>query len=267
MPTQIAALLSLPVGFIIIQAACQVLVNATETFAARFNWDHYVADTVAEIISTLPEFVVIAFLIPVSPSTAFLISLITIYNNTLVFSLYSNFLPKDRKGEYVMLTPITQAGTQILIAGGVLGLNLGLVMLVFSSGQHPKNSLEPVDLLVISLIMLLIFSVYVQKLIKNYSKEEKVVRDILKLSDNEINKRRAIVYTNIEITSFLKIGIMGFLGIAGAFVGGAKISRVDIEIRIQKVYRNGITACRFDFIYPHTDMHRSPFNLHGGGRI
>ena len=238
-PLQIAALLSLLAGLIIIQAACQALVSATEAFAARFNWDHYVAGTVSEILSTLPECVVIAFLIPVSPSTAFLISLITIYNNTLVFSLYSYFLPKDRKGEYVMPNPITQAGTQILIAGGALGLTLGLVMLVFSTGQHPKRSFEPLDLVFISLIMLLIFSVYLHKLIKNYSKEEKAVRDTLKLSHNEINERRATVYKNIELASFFKIGVTGLLGIAGAFFGGEKISQF-AEFSVKYLGLNGI---------------------------
>ena len=224
LPTKAIALLSLPVGLLIIQAACQALVNATEKFAARLQWDHYVAGTVSEILSTLPEFVVIGFLIPISPAAAFLVSLITIYNNTLVFSLYSFFLPKDRYGEFVMPEPITKAGTQILIAGGALGLTLGLVMLVFSTGQHPKIHFEPIDLLVISLIMLLIFVVYLQKLIKNYSKEEQAVRQTLNLTHKQINERRALVYKNIEFSSFLKIGFIAFLGITGAFLGGERVS-------------------------------------------
>ena len=40
-----------------------------------------------------------SFIIPVSPLTAFVIALITIYNNALVFSLYSYFLPKDKYGK------------------------------------------------------------------------------------------------------------------------------------------------------------------------
>ena len=60
-------------------------------------------------------------MIPVSPITAFTISVVTIYNNALVFSLYSYFLPKDKVGKFLMPAPITEAGSQILIGGGCHG--------------------------------------------------------------------------------------------------------------------------------------------------
>ena len=58
---------SLLVGLIILQAACDALLTATERLAARRHWDHYIAGTLAEIFATLPEFVVIGFVVPVSP--------------------------------------------------------------------------------------------------------------------------------------------------------------------------------------------------------
>ena len=122
LPIYLNAVLSLVVGLMIIQVACQVLVSTTERFAARMRWTHYVAGTVAEILSTLPEIVVIAFLVPVSPLTAFVVAMVTIYNNALVFSIYSYFLPRDQQGKFLMPKPITDSGSQILIAGGVLGL-------------------------------------------------------------------------------------------------------------------------------------------------
>jgi hypothetical protein len=67
----------------------------TERFAARMRWTHYVAGTAAEILSTLPELVVIAFLVSVSPLTVFIVAMVTIYNNALVFSINSYFLPRD----------------------------------------------------------------------------------------------------------------------------------------------------------------------------
>lgn len=93
MPIYLEAFLSLVVGLMIIQVACQVLVAATERFAVRMRWTHYIAGTVAEILSTLPEIVVIAFLVPVSPLAAFVVAMVTIYNNALVFSIYSYFFP------------------------------------------------------------------------------------------------------------------------------------------------------------------------------
>jgi len=102
----LAAGLSLLVGLIILQGACEALVTASVRLAARLQWNHYVGGTVAEILSTLPELVVIAFVVPVSPLTAFVIALITIYNNALVFSLYSYFLPKDKQGKFLMPKPL-----------------------------------------------------------------------------------------------------------------------------------------------------------------
>jgi len=111
----------------------------------------------------LPELVVIAFVVPISPLTAFVIALITIYNNALVFSLYSYFLPKDKHGKFLMPKPITEAGTQILTAGAAMGL-----------------------------ILFMIFGVYVYKLVVNYAEEEQEVRETLEVSPEEVEQRLAL---------------------------------------------------------------------------
>ena len=143
------AILSLITGLVILQVACEVLVMATERLAARKNWDHYIAGTLAEILSTIPELVVIAFVVPISPTAAFVIALITIYNNALVFSLYSFFLPKNKKGRFLMPEPITEAGTQILIAGAGVSLIVGLLLLTLNAANHPKTNLESYDLIIL----------------------------------------------------------------------------------------------------------------------
>ena len=141
------------------------------------------AGTAAEILATLPELVVIGFLIPVSPMTAFVIALMTIYNNALVFSIYSFFLPKDQYGKYLMPLPITEAGTQILVAGAAMGLILGLVMMAMLFSEHPKQSFVPVDLILIGAILFTIFGVYLYKILQDYAKEEGRVKDVLELTD------------------------------------------------------------------------------------
>jgi len=166
------ASVELVIGLIILVAACEILVAATERLAARFQWNHYTAGTLAEILSTTPELVVIAFIVPVSPAMAFIISVITIYNNALVFSLYSYFLPKDKHGKFLMPTPITEAGTQILIGGGAMGLILGLVMLTLNSAPESKSSFSATDLIFVSIILLTIFAVYLYKLVTSYAAEE-----------------------------------------------------------------------------------------------
>ncbi len=218
------AALQLIVGLVVLIAACEVLVSATERLAARFKWNHYIAGTLAEILSTLPELVVIAFIIPVSPVTAFIVSVVTIYNNALVFSLYSYFLPKDKQGKFLMPTPITEAGTQILIGGGAMGLILGLVMLTLNSAPEFESSFSVVDLIFISLILLTIFVVYIYKLLTSYAQEEAEVRENLSMSDAVIEQRLELVYANVKSSSFMAIAAMFIAGVAGALLGGHEIS-------------------------------------------
>ena len=225
-------MLTLTVGLLVIQVACSALIIASERLAARLGWDHYIAGTVAEILSTLPELVVIGFLIPVSPVAAFVIALITIYNNALVFSVYSFFLPGDRQGKYLMPAPITGAGTQILVAGAAMGLILGLVMMAVTFSDHPKNSFAPVDLIAIGILLLTVFCVYMFKLLRDYSSEESLVRDTLELSSDQIETRRTLVYTTVHQSSLLLIGWYLLIGILGAAIGGEQVAAfADLAIR------------------------------------
>jgi Ca2+/Na+ antiporter len=241
LPIYIDALFSLVVGLLIVQVACQVLVNATEQFAARMRWTHYIAGTAAEILSTLPECVVIAFLVMVDPLTAFLVAMVTIYNNALVFSIYSYFLPRDQHGKFLMPKPITDSGTQILIAGGMLGLVMGLIMLTFSIGGHPKQAFEPVDLVAISILLLCIFAVYIYKIVRDQEEEEEEVQAVLELTDVEIEQRHDLVFKHVEKTSLPFIFLLLLLGILGAFLGGERVA-VFASLAIDGLGLSGIVA-------------------------
>ncbi len=231
-PRWLEAMLTLTVGLLVIQVACSALIIASERLAARLDWDHYIAGTVAEILSTLPELVVIGFLIPVSPVAAFVIALITIYNNALVFSVYSFFLPGDQQGKYLMPEPITGAGTQILVAGAAMGLILGLVMMAMTFSDHPKKSFAPVDLIAIGALLLTVFCVYLFKLLRDYSSEESLVRNTLELSADQIETRRSLVYTTVHESSPLLIGWYLLIGILGATIGGEQVAAfADLAIR------------------------------------
>jgi uncharacterized protein YhhL (DUF1145 family) len=236
LPVYLEAVFSLAVGLIIIQVACQVLVTATERFASRMKWTHYAAGTVSEILSTLPECIVIAFLVPVSPLAAFTVALITIYNNALVFSVYSYFLPKDCKGKYLMPKPITDAGTQVLIAGGALGLIMGLMMLILSSSHHAKKGFEAIDLAAI-----LIFVVYLYRLVKSLSKEEDEVQEVLKLTEQEMADRQEMVFKNVQRSSLGNILWLLGLGILGSFLGGERVAEF-ASLAIKEIELSGIVA-------------------------
>lgn len=224
LPNQVLAPAALVVGLLILSAACSALVTASQRLAARLQWDHYVAGTVAEVLSTLPELVVIAFLIPVSPQTAFIVALVTIYNNAVVFSIYSFFLPKDRQGRFLMPLPITSTGAQILVAGAAIGLILGLVMMAMEFGDHPKNSFAPLDLGVIGVALLAIFCVYIYRLLRSYAKVEKRVTAALELTAQEIETRRTLVYIPVHSSSWTLISAYLGFGILGAMLGGEQVA-------------------------------------------
>ena len=241
LPHYLEAIFSLVTGLIIIQVACQVLVTATERFAARMGWTHYVAGTVSEILSTLPELVVIGFLVPVSPLTAFIVAMITIYNNALVFSIYSYFLPKDYKGKYLMPKPITDAGTQVLIAGGALGMVIGIVMLILSSNGHPKKAFDAIDLGGIAFLLLAIFVAYLYKLLRDLGKEEDDVQATLKLTEDEMIERQQLAFKNVERSSLGQIMLLLAIGVLSAFLGGESIADF-ASLSIQDMGLSGIVA-------------------------
>lgn len=224
LPPLFRSALSLVIGLLFIEVACEALVTATERLAARRLWDHYVAGTVAEIVATLPEIIVICFVIPVSPLAALVIALVTIYNNALVFSVYSYFLPKDQKGRYLMPAAITEVGTQLLIAGAGIGSVIGLVMLVFSSSGHSKQAFFAVDLAVLAVIMLCVFAVYVSRLIRGYASDEASVQEALALGSEEIEARRAHAYHQVRHTSLAHIALLFVSGAVFAFIGGERVS-------------------------------------------
>jgi Ca2+/Na+ antiporter len=232
---------ALLIGLIILQAACDALITATERLAARKQWDHYVAGTLAEIFSTLPEFVVIAFVIPVSPVAAVVIALATIYNNALVFSLYSYFLPKDKKGLFLMPVAITEAGTQLLIAGAAIGSTLGLVMLILTAHDTHKDHFAATDLIVLAVIMLSIFATYAYKLVHGYAKEESLVHEALRLEEPEIARRKELIYENVRQVSPWNIAALFFIGIVSAFLGGERVS-VFAETAIRDLGLNEVAA-------------------------
>jgi hypothetical protein len=220
-PRAISALL---IGMLILRTACDALITAAERIAARKHWDHYVAATLSEMLSTLPELVAITFVVLVSPAAALTIALVTIYNNSIVFSVYSYFLPKDQQGRYLMPRAVTEAGSQLLIAGAGLGSVIGLVLLVLVGTDVAKQSFAIFDLTLLGALMLIIFAVYLVVLIRGYASEEEAIREALELSSAEIEARRAQIYEEVTKTSLGSIALALTLGVVAAFIGGERIS-------------------------------------------
>jgi CRP-like cAMP-binding protein/Ca2+/Na+ antiporter len=159
--------LQLLTGLLVIQGACEAFIHGVERLGARLRWDGFISGTVGSVLSTLPEFVVIAFLVQVDPLAAFVTATVTIYNNALAFSIYSFFLPKDRRGAFRMPRSLTVAGGEILIAGAAVALIVGVIMVLFRI-DGARESLAGVDLVVIGLILIGIYGYYLVTLVRYY---------------------------------------------------------------------------------------------------
>jgi hypothetical protein len=205
------AILQLMAGMLIIQGSAEAFLHGVERLGARLRWDGFLSGTMGSLFSSLPEFVMIGFLVKVDPLAAFVTAVVTIFNNALAFSIYSFFLPKDRKGAYEMPRSLTSAGGDILIAGGAISLIIGLVMLVVRV-EKVKTSLGGMDLIGIGLVLMVIYAYYVLTLVKYYGEgkddDESLPPDPSRLGHD---------------TSRTGITLMFVLGIIGAYCGGESI--------------------------------------------
>lgn len=205
------ALVELATGLLILQGACEAFIHGVERLGARLRWDGFISGTVGSLLSTLPEFVVIAFLVKVQPLAAFVTAVVTIFNNALAFSVYSFFLPKDRRGAFAMPRSVTIAGGQILIAGAATALIVGVVMVVHQLGEM-KTSLGGLDLMAIGVVLIAIYGYYIRTLVQYYGEgkddEESVPADPARLGHD---------------TRWSAIVAMFALGLAGSYTGGESI--------------------------------------------
>lgn len=198
-------------GLLILQGACEAFVTGVERLGARLHWDGFISGTVGSLLSTLPEFVVIAFLVRVNPLAAVVTAIITIFNNALAFSIYGFFLPKDRKGVFAMPRSLTTAGGEIMIAASAVSLSIGIVMIVHRLGEG-KRVLAGIDLIAIAVVMLAIYGWYVHSLLKYYA-EGKDEMESLPPEPSKLGHH----------TSWGAIGTMFALGLIGAYTGGESI--------------------------------------------
>ncbi|MBL4607236.1 MAG: hypothetical protein JKY01_05330, partial [Pseudomonadales bacterium] len=190
----------------------------------------------------LPEVVVVGYLVVESPLAAFVMVMMTIYNNTLVFSFYSYFLPKDKRGRFLMPKPITEAGNQILIAGGAIGLICSIWMIVANVGNHGEIYVGPMDLLGLSLAMLVIFIVYMIKLVGDYAEEEESFTSALNFTEEQKNQRQAAAYEDTFSQDRRLIAVVALCGIIGAFVGGHSVARFAANALTQLGLSDIVTA-------------------------
>lgn len=198
-------------GLLILQGACEAFVTGVERLGARFHWEGFISGTVGSVLSTLPEFVVIAFLVRVNPLAAVVTAIVTIFNNALAFSIYGFFLPKNRKGVFAMPRSLTVAGGEIMIAACAISLSVGIVMIVQRLGEG-KRALAGMDLVAIAVVMIAIYGWYVHSLLKYYA-EGQDETESLPPEPSKLGHH----------TSWGAIGTMFALGLIGSYTGGESI--------------------------------------------
>lgn len=199
--------LQLVAGLLILQGACEALVQSVEHLGGRLRWDAFVAGTFAEMLATLPEFVVIIFLVRVDPLTAFTVAFITVYNNALIMSVYAFFLPRDRDGLFVMPRAITRAGTEVLVAGAGLVLIIGIMKLAGATHlQH--DVLQARDLFVIAFVLFAVFGLYLYTLVRHHAAARE---------PGEAEETGPHAGWGVIVGLFL-------LGVVGAVIGGDAVS-------------------------------------------
>ncbi|NUM80033.1 cyclic nucleotide-binding domain-containing protein [bacterium] len=198
-------------GLLILQGSCEGFVIGVERMGAKFKWDGFISGTIGSLLSTLPEFVVIGFLVWVEPLAAFITSIATIFNNALAFSIYSFFLPKDRQGCYTMPRSLTKAGGELMIAGCAIALIVGTVMLVAKS-ENVRTQMQGFDLIIIGLVLMVIYAYYILVLIRYYAEGKDDV-DSMPPDPERLG----------HDTSWKGIVLMFVLGTVGAYCGGEVI--------------------------------------------
>ncbi|MBL7994143.1 cyclic nucleotide-binding domain-containing protein [bacterium] len=205
------AVFQLICGMFILQGSCEGFIIGVERIGARYKWDGFISGTVGSMLSTLPEFVVIAFLILIDPLAAYVTTIITIFNNALAYSIYSFFLPKDHDGCYTMPRSLTRAGGELLIAGSAVTLIIGIVMLVMRV-EMSRTTFEGFDLILIGIILIVIYGYYVLMLVRYYGEGKDDAESVPPDPENLGHD-----------TSWNGIATMFLLGVFGAYCGGDSI--------------------------------------------
>ncbi len=199
------------IGVLLVHGTCESLIAGSQGLASIYRWDTFIAGTITEILTLLPELAIIFFLVKVNPYLTFLVTAAAIYNNALAFSVYSFFLPKDLRGRYLMPEPITKAGTEVLIAGSGMALVIGFVMIVF--GHNGKGAvLREIDLIFIGAALLVVFASYLHTLMRYYSKAK----------EEYPTEKESVTFS----MSLPKAITLLFFGVLGAWVGGEAVSKV-----------------------------------------
>ena len=206
-------------GVLLIAGACEAFVISVEGIAHNFNMTDYVSGIYASLASTIPELMVLIFLIIAQQfEMAWVLALATIFMNSLVFASYTLILPKDEQGNFRLPDAIQWVGSDLLTMGAVISLAVGLSMLVvtvFPVGELGiiYTHLQAGELVVFGICLLTVFVGYLYTITKYYGKtEEPIDHD----GDDE-----GVIYHHL---SRQMLAVYLIFAATGALLGGEALS-------------------------------------------
>lgn len=218
------ALASLPVvanvllaggGLLAIAGSCEAMIRAAIGFGGKMRWNEFVAGTIASLASNVPEVVMLGFVVAADVRVAFVVALLTLHINALVFSLFCLLLPRDGGDRASLPKAISVLGADMLVSSAGLMVVIGLLMVVmalFNGGDHAGLSLGRWDLLMIALALLAVLVVYLLALVRRYAG-----------TSRETGAGQAAGERSAPSMSWSTIALYGGLGGLGALIGGHAI--------------------------------------------
>lgn len=210
-PLPVNAMLALG-GLLTIAGSCEVMILAAVGLAGKLRWNEYVAGVIAGLASNLPEIAMLAFVVAADVRIAFVVTLLTLHINALVFSIFCVLMPRDERGHASLPKAISVLGTDMLACAAGLMIAMGFLMIAMSSfdaGGHAGEGLGLWDLVMIAAALLAVMVVYLRGLVRRFSG-----------TSTEAGAEQAEGGTTRTSASWGMIAFYGALGSIGALIGG-----------------------------------------------
>ena len=177
-PHDVAAIADLIGGVLLIAGSCEAFVLSIEGIAHNMKMTDYVSGIYASLAATIPELAVITFLILAGQyEMAWILALATIFVNSIVFAIYTLFLPKDQDGNFKLPDAIMWVGSELLTVGAVISLAVGFSMILLQVFVAPTLPGEIMyftfdELLMFGGCLIAVFIAYLYTITKYYGRRE-----------------------------------------------------------------------------------------------
>ncbi|MHA1907769.1 MAG: hypothetical protein ACW98Y_10785 [Candidatus Thorarchaeota archaeon] len=218
LPHDIVAIMELIGGVMLIGGSCEAFVLSVEGISHNMHMTDYVSGIYASMAATIPELAVIAFLVLDGQyEMAWVLALATIFVNSIVFAVYTMFLPKDEDGNFRLPDAIMWVGSELLTVGAVISLAVGLSMIllqVFVAPLQPEGILYFTfdELFMFGGCLIAVFIAYLYTITKYYGKCDPESQD------------PAVACKVHEPITKKTVGVFLFFAAVGSLLGGEALA-------------------------------------------